>query len=395
MRILQNTAWLLLAYEIGDIFDVMDSLFEQFTFLWLLRQSRYSNYKDRVINQDTSFKKGVEKIINDKSKDLKEKIKKVDGIQRAVRNDSSFSIVNNLKDNVEKAMQQSYESALKKKRKIADGLDYYIPKEQQEKIIDDIYSKTLGGQKLDPQDRVDIERDVRTTLATESSKRTLENAKDDGAIFFCCNHLQDCADDHASLSENGIPYQDELYISKDYKSKSVYKLHQQEIDEIIAKRKPIYIEDAIDGTIKYKYNLKDGTPRERGLLMCCRWNCRHIMMPITTKQANNIDEFRKSMGKQMWNGDYDKAKYKALQDIRRCERNIRQCKTEIAMLENALNYASNQNPIKSKIRELKAEIKANKEHIQSLSTKYNIPYGAKEMKRQDIENLSVDIGAFK
>lgn len=388
------TSWLLLAYEIGLLFDELESFITQYTLQYAL-----------IYADDRLYKKGLEALINTEKDKFIEAIKTIDDTQldivkKDLIKESELTGINNLGEakslkelitkQVEQALQESYKKAIESKealmRRIFDNKPENIAfkdfQAKREAIIDYIVKHRDLGDIMSY--RTDIERDIRTTLQQENAKLVLDNVKSSNAtIFYCFSHLQDCADDHA-------PYQDRLYIIKNYKESNFYKAHKEEVDKIVESQKPLILEDIIDGTTTFTYTLKNGEKRTRGVYLSTRYNCRHKPMPITMKQAMNLDETRKAFGDSMWTGNYDNSKYKALQKQRAIEREIRALKTRKAQLNTCLEYASNKAPIKQEIGYIKARMKQLDSELKETLTANNLP---RVRTREQIKELTYTLGA--
>lgn len=379
--------WLLLAYEIGITFDKLNSQLSQFTFAWLLSGEEKNYIMAKMVN-DTVYRKGVEALINMRKSELVDKINQTNEIQQEIvkREGGSINLGEQFKAQIEEALRNTYTNTILKKDDIVketnDKLDLANIdfQERRDRIIEWITKSRENG--LIQDNRTDIERQIRTTLQQENSKLLLENAKEDGSILFCCSHLQDCADDHA-------PYQDNLFIARNYQTTTYYLKHKEAIDSLLESKKWTYLEDAIDGTIKYRYTLKNGEIRERGLWLSTRWNCRHRFIPITLEQAKDLNKTRKDMP-NMWTGNYTPVKYEALKKQRALERYLRDIKTYQAELKEALKWTSNANMIKSKIQECKTQISQINKELDDLCNAFNLP---RVRNREQIQDLTYTLGA--
>lgn len=145
-----------------------------------------------------------------------------------------------------------------------------------------------------------MEMDTRTTLQTETSARQIEAGALAGQIFYVCDSFADCAKDHAD-------YQGKIYYNEQA------KLTKEAEDYIRA------------NGIKSMQEVRDGEP-----YLTTRPNCRHNFHAIPTDEVLGGMPASKIVEKEGFKfGNYKESNYKALQDQRYNERQIRKWKTRL------------------------------------------------------------------
>ena len=298
--------------------------------------------------------------------------------------------INNTADAMQKAEIKNYTSLLKEiEEKHSKSLDDLLNlpeserlEKEKEQLIDDIiecYDAKPPKRAINESQKVELERDLRTYLQREATAITINVSKQNGYYLFLCNSLRDSADDHCN-------YQGKVYITKDYK-KIVKKESLEDIENYIKTNKIDFLEDIIDGTIKYHWTLKNGQKRERGVFLTTRWNCRHFFTPITFNEALNKEQTIKD--KELSNGKYDPENYKALQTQRALEREIRKLKSKKLIIKEQLRYATNNATLKRDLKEVNARIKECEITLENLLKKYNLP---RSYNREKVEELTYDLG---
>jgi len=419
-----STSWLMLAYMIQRVWEDIDSQMNELRIQWLLRESdkgykewkksqdrNYYTYEMAVAwlflrKRETIFEKlnlitDITNKVVDKSykkffdKTDKELLKNYTERTGVITENKTFKElleeqINDTAEKMQRAEIKTYsdlrEEIEKKHNKSLDEL-LNLPQEEQikrdkETLINDIiecYDAKPDKRAINERQRIELERDLRTFLQREATAITINQSKQLNYVFFLCNGLRDSAQDHCE-------FQSRVYVVKDYKSVAK-KEELQAIEEYIKANNILYVEDIIDGTIKWHYTLKNGEKRERGVFLTTRWNCRHFFTPITLKEALNLNETIKK--KELSNGKYNPDNYKALQTQRALEREIRKLKSRRLILKEQIKYATNNKTLKMDLKNVNAKIKQCETELINLCSKYNLP---RSYNREDVERLTYDLG---
>ena len=418
------TSWLMLAYAVEKIWQELDNQMEQLTIQFLLKSSDkgYKEWKKEQATNYYVFEMALAWLFLRKKEAIKEKLDMVNEIADKVVNKSfkqffAKSDKNLLKDYTERTgviqenktfkellVEQINDTAelmqrngvkhytdlradieKKQNKKLDDLLN--LPPEQRltrdrEELINDIietYDAKPDKRALDESRRIELERDLRTFLQREATAVTIATSKENGYYLFISNCLKDSADDHAS-------WQNTIFVCKDYKN-IVSKDKLKEVETYIKDNNIQFIEEIIDGTIKYRWTLKNGEKRERGVFLTTRWNCRHFFTPITYNEALNKEQTIKD--KELSNGKYNPENYKALQTQRALERELRKLKSRKLIIKEQLNYATNNMTLKRDLKEVNKKIKECETALKNLCDKYNLP---RSYNREQVEKLTYDLG---
>ena len=419
-----STSWLMVAYAIQRIWEDIDNQLDQLRCQWLLYKSdkgykewkiwqgrNYYKYevaiawlflrkKEQIFDKlnlitditnkvvDKSFKEFFSKTDKNLLKDYQERT----GI---VKENKTFKElledeINNTAEAMQRAEIKTYsdlrEDIEKKHNKSLDEL-LNLPESQKlkkdkETLIQDIidtYNAKPDKRALNERRRIELERDLRTFLQREATAITINQSKESGFYLFLCNSLKDSAQDHCL--KQGLNY-----ITKDWKT-ICKKEDIESVEKLIKDQNIEYVEDIIDGTIKWHYTLKNGEKRERGVFLTTRWNCRHYFTPITLKEAINRDETLEK--KKLENGKYDPENYKALQTQRALERELRALKSRKLILKEQLQYATNNATLKRDLKDVNMKIKECQQHIENICNQYGLP---RMYNREDVERLTYDLG---
>ena len=420
-----STSWLMLAYAIQRIWEDIDSNLNELRMQWLLHKSNLG-YKEWKKEQDTNYytyEMAIAWLFLRKKEKIFEKLNLITDISNKVVNDSIKSFfkktdknlledkmlqdgvvrenktfkelledeINESAELMQRAEIKAYsdlrEDIEKKHNKTLDEL-LNLPEEERikrdkETLIQDIidtYNAKPDKRALNERRRIELERDLRTFLQREATAITINESKNNGYVFFICNSLKDSAEDHCN-------YQGKIYVVKDYKQVLKDKDKIKECESIIKSQNIDYIEDIIDGTIKYTYTLKNGEKRVRGVFLTTRWNCRHYFTPINFNEALHREKTLKD--KELSNGKYNKENYKALQTQRALEREIRKLKSRRLILKEQIKYATNNKTLKNDLKNVNAKIKQCESELVNLCAKYNLP---RSYNREDVERLTYDLG---
>lgn len=210
-----------------------------------------------------------------------------------------------------------------------------------------------------------VEMRVRTdinNIITDTMEGAAQNL---GIVFFLCNSFGDCADDHKE-------FQGKVYYLDGWKEKVKPELHEK-YQALIDKQKMKSLGWAKrDGT--YVKHNKDGSSRTYHILLGTRPNCRHYFTPITYAQASNSKETLEDLNLKSF-GDYDKDKYKAMQDQRKYERQIRELKRKNFIDQLTYTNANGKMPhnVARRIVNRKQFIKSNQAKIRKITGKSYAP----------------------
>lgn len=419
-----STSWLMLAYAVEKIWQELDNQMDQLTIQYILKGSDkgYQEWKKTQNNNYYIFEMAVAWLFLRKKEAIFEKINMVEEIADKVV-DKSFkqlfkkSDKNLLKDYTERTGVIQENKTFKEllEEQINDtaeamqrnGIKHYtdlrkdiekkqeknlnellnLPQEQRlkkeiEQLTNDIietYDAKPDKRALDESRRIELERDLRTFLQREATAITINVSKQNGFYLFICNSLKDSADDHCN-------YQGKVYITKDYK-KIVKKEMLEQVETYVKTNNILFLEDIIDGTIKYHWTLKNGEKRERGVFLTTRWNCRHYFTPITFNEALNPQKTLQE--KKLSTGKYNPDNYKALQTQRALERELRKLKSRKLILKEQLNYATNNATLKRDLKNVNAKIKECETALENICNKYNLP---RSYNREQVEKLTYDLG---
>ena len=422
-----STSWIMLSWSVERIWEDLDNQMDQLRIQWLLKDSD-KGFKDWKYQQQRNYymyEMALAWLFLRKKEKITEKLNMVEEVANKVV-DKSFKQLfkktdkNLLKDYTERtgviqenktfkelleeqindtaeAMQRNeiktYTDLLKDVEKTHNkNLDELLnlPKEQRLKkekdmLVDEIiecYDAKPDKRAINESRRIEIERDLRTYLQREATAITINVSKQNKYFLWISNCLKDSADDHAS-------WQNTIFTCKDYKS-IVDKDKLEEVENYIKTNNIQFIEDIIDGTIKYRWKLKNGENRERGVFLTTRWNCRHFFTPITYNEALNKEQTIKD--KELSNGKYDKDNYKALQTQRRLERELRALKSRKLILKEQLRYATNNHTLKRDLKEVNKKIKECEIALENICNTYNLP---RAYNREQVESLTYDLGIKK
>lgn len=421
------TSWIMLAWAVERIWEDLDNQMDQLRIQWLLKDSD-KGFKDWKYQQQRNYymyEMALAWLFLRKKEKITEKLNMVEEVANKVV-DKSFKELfkktdkNLLKDYTERtgvinenktfkelleeqindtaeAMQRNeiktYTDLLKDIEKTHNkNLDELLNLPQEQRLkkekemlvneIIDCYDAKPDKRAINESRRIEIERDLRTYLQREATAITINVSKENGYYLFLCNSLRDSADDHCN-------YQGKVYILKDYKN-IVKKESIEQVENLIKSQKIDFLEDIIDGTIKYTYFLKNGEKRVRGVFLTTRWNCRHYFTPITYNEALNKEQTIKD--KELSNGKYDKDNYKALQTQRRLERELRALKSRKLILKEQLKYATNNHILKRDLKEVNKKIKECEIALENICKQYNLP---RAYNREQVESLTYDLGIKK
>lgn len=419
-----STSWIMLSWAVERIWEDLDNQMDQLRIQWLLKDSD-KGFKDWKYQQQRNYymyEMALAWLFLRKKEKITEKLNMVEEVANKVV-DKSFKQLfkktdkNLLKDYTERtgviqenktfkelleeqindtaeAMQRNevktYTDLLKDIEKTHNkNLDELLnlPQEQRLKkekdmLVNEIiecYDAKPDNRAINESRRIEIERDLRTYLQREATAITINVSKENGYYLFLCNSLKDSADDHCN-------YQGKVYITRDYKN-IVSKESIEQVENLIKSQKIDFLEDIIDGTIKYTYFLKNGEKRVRGVFLTTRWNCRHFFTPITYNEALNKEKTIKD--KELSNGKYDKDNYKALQTQRRLERELRALKSRKLILKEQLKYATNNHTLKRDLKEVNKKIKECEIALENICKTYNLP---RAYNREQVESLTYDLG---
>lgn len=141
-----------------------------------------------------------------------------------------------------------------------------------------------------------MEMSIRTSLSNEASRLQVEAGTAAGIIFYACDEFADCAPDHA-----------------DYQGKIYYNADADIPDDVMA-----FIED--EG-MQSMQEVMDGEP-----YLTTRPNCRHNFHALTTEEVMSKSAKRIIEDNGYKFGEYDEKNYRALQQQRLNERQIRKYK---------------------------------------------------------------------
>lgn len=419
-----STSWLMLAYAVERIWQELDNQMEQLTIQFLLKGSDkgYREWKKEQYTNYYAFEMAMAWLFLRKKELIFERLNMVNEIADKVVNNSfkqlfTKSDKNLLKDYTErtgiiqenKTFKELLEEQINDTAELMqrNGVKHYtdlrkdiekkqnkkldellnLPQEERlkrdsEDLINDIietYDAKPDKRALDESRRIELERDLRTFLQREATAITLETSKENGYYLFLCNSLRDSAEDHCK--KQGL-----VYITRDYKN-IVKKEKLKDVEALIKSQNIEFVEDIIDGTIKWHYTLKNGEKRERGVFLTTRWNCRHFFTPITYEEALHKDKTLKD--KELTNGKYNPENYKALQTQRALEREIRKLKSRKLILKEQLKYATNNHVLKRDLKETNAKIKECEIALENICNKYNLP---RSYNREQVEQLTYDLG---
>lgn len=141
-----------------------------------------------------------------------------------------------------------------------------------------------------------MEMSIRTSLSNEASRLQVDAGTAAGIIFYACDEFADCAPDHA-----------------DYQGKIYYNADADIPDDVMA-----FIED--EG-MQSMQEVMDGEP-----YLTTRPNCRHNFHALTTEEVMSKSAKRIVEDNGYKFGEYDEKNYRALQQQRLNERQIRKYK---------------------------------------------------------------------
>ena len=412
-----NAQWLLLAYEMQRLWEDIDNQFKQLRIQWLLYKSNdgYEAWKKWQDRWFWKYEEAIFLLLLNKRESIFKKLDLISGISgKVVENtlkdftnktglwvDTTKTLkdfladhINETADNMRKAEIKTYEDLMKdietKHNKTRDEF-LNLPQEEQVKKtkeqlkedIIEIYNNKPDKRAIRERQRIEIERDLRTSLQREATAITIDTSKQNGYVVFLSNELKDSASDHA-------PFQKKCFYTKDYKSILKDEEKIKELENLIKQQNMLCLEDIIDGTIKYTFFTKKGLKRTRGVFLTTRWNCRHYFRPITIDEAKKPDEAIKKY--DMSTGNYKPENYDALQLQRRLEREIRDKKSQRLIVKEQLKYSTNNQVLKDDLKRLNADIKELTQQLEKLCEQFDLP---RSYNREQVESLTYDLGIKK
>lgn len=173
------------------------------------------------------------------------------------------------------------------------------------------YIKTENGRKYEFKSYMEMK--VRTEIAKEDLENANELRESTKNPLVVCNIFEDCADDHKEL-------QGKVYYDARYKSWGLSENYVMRLENYINKNKLLSIQEVTGDLHKKIKGVKIGW-------LTTRPNCRHRFVPITLKQCEaGVKEFIKE--NKLSTGTYKDSKYKASQELRKAERNLRYFKAQ-------------------------------------------------------------------
>ena len=412
-----NAQWLILAYEMQRLWEDIDNQFKQLRVQWVLYKSNdgyeaWKKWQDRwfwkyneaiflllLAKRESIFKKldlisGISgKVVENTLKDFTNKTGLWVDTTKTLK-EFLVDHINETADNMRKHEIKTYEDLMKEiEKKHNKTRDEFLnlPQEEQvkktkEQLKEDIiecYNNTPDKQAIRERQRIEIERDLRTSLQREATAITINESKNNGFVFFLCNELRDSANDHAS-------FQGRCYYTRDYKSVLKDEKLIADAESLIKRENMLCLEDIIDGTIKYTFYTKKGLKRVRGVFLTTRWNCRHYFRPVDFKEAENYKQTLKE--KEMTTGNYKPENYDALQLQRRLEREIRDKKSQRLIVKEQLKYSTNNQVLKDDLKRLNKDIKEYTEQLEQICKQFNLP---RAYNREQVESLTYDLGIKK
>ena len=412
-----NAQWLILAYEMQRLWEDIDNQFKQLRIQWVLYKSEdgYEAWKKWQNRWFYRYQEALFLLLLNKRENIFKKLDLISGVSgKVVENtlkdftnktglwvDTTKSLkeflvdhINETADNMRKHEIKTYEDLMKDIEKkhnktrdewlnLPDEEQVKKSKEQLKEDIVECYNDKPDNMAIRERQRIEIERDLRTSLQREATAITINESKKSGYVFFLCNNLRDSAEDHCN-------YQGKVYVVKDYKDILKDKDKISKCESIIKSQNIDFLEDIIDGTIKYTFYTKKGLKRERGVFLTTRWNCRHYFRPITLDEAL---EPNKALDKyEMTTGTYKPENYDALQLQRRLEREIRDKKSQRLIVKEQLKYSTNNQILKDDLKRLNKDIKELTNQLEKLCEQFNLP---RAYNREQVESLTYNLGIKK
>lgn len=223
--------------------------------------------------------------------------------------------------------------------------------------------------------KVWAERNVRTQMNQQSLEVLDYFGQQAGVVFYLCSYLQDCADDHAD-------YQGKIYVVENWREVARPEYHA-DIQRAIQEKN-------IKG-FYWATEWKNG--QQEGPALTTRPNCRHIMrpMPITQVVSKSTDDMLEEQ--RMKRGDYDKRKYKDMQEQRKNERNIRRIKSRMDEYKEQLDNATtpeSKELLQKKINSDKIKLS----QVQSVQKKLvdSKPHLVRDYRRETVKIIVNDLG---
>lgn len=277
----------------------------------------------RKIGSLTAFQRDLHKIILEGNKRLKNELKES-------QTDVMLTIaqVNELVGGMNQSASQMYKVSVDMYRQLTAKI--YAETKSTTKTLQEIISlnqkgiTNVGVVEYDDGSKRTydsyMEMKVRTDIHHDIAENMIKSGAATGIAFYLCSYYGDCAEDHAD-------YQGKIYIDENWRS-------------IIPEDKHSAVEDYIDANkILTMQEVMDDKP-----YLTTRPNCRHFFQAISTDVAlgltseKELNEQREKMGINA-NGKYDPDNYKALQQQRAYERQIRGIKAEKLQQQALLGHA--------------------------------------------------------
>lgn len=321
-----------------------------------------NTFKDLDVNQ-TKIQINASKMAKDKIKEMKVSVSKnLNKLPYSMRN-YQLGNINKVYNEINAKgtkMDDLYEEI---SARIDKGLEN-VPKVQYD--VHDKNGNVIGHRNVSYQAYMDMK--VRTELQREAREFQIDNARQNGLIFYLCSSLSDSAPDHAL-------YQGKIYVDKYW---------ENFVTEELAEKVQQYI-DAHN--ILTMQEIEEDHP-----FLNSRPNCRHHFEVMDTEEVLGTSVSKMLKDHNMIKGTYDKQNYIDLQKQRANEREIRALKTEIAGKEIEWDNApkSQKATIEQEITQKEKQIK----EIQSSQRKLinSNPNLERNYTRESMKYLENDLG---
>lgn len=281
-----------LATEMRQVFEAAENNMLVISNIELTKDSSLAEKKQAIINKSLSVAKIVDQQIakTTNSPKFKKETRKFTGLM----------------------LNQATKEALKKAKKInrlrsVDEIKKSIYEQTQKGINEGIKIQTKRG-KIGYKEYMEMK--VRSNIQSEISERQLQIGAKAKVVFYIVNEFADCADDHAE-------YQGKIYYDERWQTFGFTPEAEQKIAKRILDKRMLSIQQV----------------RNKAPYLTTRPNCRHSFKPIPIDTALNVDS-KKILKDNKWStGSYKSSNYKATQQQRTNERQIRfhKAKAEVNM----------------------------------------------------------------
>lgn len=344
-----------LSNKIGDALAATKQVIEKRYFEGLLKASDETSMVRYKIAQNNAFRK-----FQEDSASIVKKAK--NEVKSTLQDDKAVNLnkgqVKAISKEVDKGLLTLQQDAIREYQKTLNTIVYKVHaadelKEQLAKHIESglnigVVYKDGKNYSFDSY----FEMKARTEIQKDIGQNMISAGQESGVVFYISAFFGDCAPDHADL--NGKLFCDEKWESMAPKDRI------DEIRDYIESNKIMTVQEAMGEPYYYT----------------TRPNCRHYFQYISidevlgAKTENQVNELREEKALN-FGGQYQPDKYKALQEQRANERNIRAQKANLQELELKKHLEPDNKDLQIKINNSKSSISYYQKEQRKLAEKYD------------------------